>query len=182
MFSLFLAEVHPESGTIHIIESVFERLYEANVFNLVIVLLFLYWIGKKLNVLSGLDNKLNSIKQRISGAEENRSKTENELETTRKNVEGVGKVVDKIKIDAAEIAESLSKSIISEAQVEAESLEKNSERIIEGEKETAAILLTNNLTKAAFDIAEEHVKQAIDNRLHEKYIDEFIEGLDKIKV
>lgn len=182
MFSLFLAELHTTSESFHAVEAVAERLYEANVFNFVLVLVFLFWIFKKINLLSGIDSKTDVIKQRIINAEENKNRSENEYEVTRKNVEDVGNEVKNIENNAAEISSSLAKSIINEAHVEATYIEKNSERIIEGEKETTAILLSNNLTKAAFDIAEEHIKQAIDDRLHKKYIDEFIENLNNVKV
>ncbi|MDD3013405.1 MAG: hypothetical protein PHC34_06845 [Candidatus Gastranaerophilales bacterium] len=178
--TIFLAMAQPHS--INSLMTLWEKLYEANVINTIFVLIFLYWICKKVNIFAGLEDKLQNIKLRIMNAEEDKSRSEQELETTKKQVANSDTVVRKIEKEAKEVADSLSKNIINEASMESENLEKNSERIIKGEEEMASLHLTNSVTKAAFNIAEEHVKQAIDDRLHKKYINEFIDGLDNLKV
>jgi len=162
--------------------ALWENLYEANVINLILVVIFLYWICKKVDIFAGLNDKLNSIKLRLKNAEEDKRMSELELEATKKQVANADTTVSKIKKDAEEVANNLSKSIINETAIESANLEKNSERIIEGEREIASLQLTNSLTKAAFNIAENHIKQVIDDRLHKKYIDEFIDGLENLKV
>ena len=42
--------------------------------------------------------------------------------------------------------------------------------------------VVEEVTNAAFIIAEQHIKEAVDDRLHQKYINEFIENLDNVKV
>jgi len=180
--SLFLATTQLEPHSISGLAALWEKLYEANILNLIIVLIFLVWISKKTNLFAGLEDKMNGILHRITNAEEDKSRSEQELETTKKQVANAETITSKITQEAKEIADSLSRSIINEASHESENLEKNSERIIEGEREIASLQLTNNLTKAAFNIAEEHVKQVIDDRLHKKYINEFIDSLDNLKV
>jgi len=179
-FSLFLAQAEPTA--VNGLAAIWERIYEANVLNLVLVVIFLWWLCKKYNVFAGIEDKLNSTKFRITDAEEDKHKSEQELDTTKGQIADSDTVIRKIKTEAEDIAGNLSKAIISEIAVEAESMEKNSERIIQGEKEMAALQLSNKLTKTAFGIAEEHIKQSIDDRLHKKYINEFIDSLDNLKV
>ena len=81
-----------------------------------------------------------------------------------------------------EVATSLANRIHKEASIESDEMDKRARRILEIEKEMASSEVINNISNAAFVIAEEHIKKSIDDRLQQKYMEEFINSLDNLKV
>lgn len=176
---LAMAQVEPVTETV---ETPLNVIYHSNILNFMLVIFFLVWISRKTQVFSAISEKRNAIIQRIKNAELEKISAEAELEETKKQVANSEQEVHSIVKEAGEIAESLSARIRKEAGIESEELHKKAERIVEAEKEMAANEVMQDISRAAFVVAEEHIKQAIDERLHKKYIDEFIDNLDNLKV
>lgn len=154
----------------------------SNILNFALVVFFLVWIFKKYNVLNALGEKQQEIANKIQLAEDDKLKARQELESTREKVKNCGNETDKIKDDAKTIALSLTERIKTESVTALKDMESKAERTIKAENEKASTEITRDISKAAFIIAETHIKQAIDQEMHRQYIDEFVDSLDNIKV
>ena len=87
------------------------------------------------------------------------------------------KIVD----EGEQIAGNLSESIISDAKKQAEDMHNKAVISVGNEKQLVSRDVIEKITGAAFFIAEEHIKNSIDDRLHKKYINEFINELDAVQ-
>lgn len=159
-----------------------EFLFHSNIINFIFVLIFLVWICRKTQVFSVISKKQNEIKQRIKNAEEQKVKHELELDAAKKKVRKSDDEVAKIEVQANEIAGTLVNKISEETELHLTEVTKRTEKNIKMEKESASEDVMKNVANAAFIVAEQHVKKVIDDRLHKKYIDEFVDNLENIKV
>ena len=159
-----------------------EVLYHSNLINFILMLVFLVWLARKTQIFSALSRKRNTIIEQIRISESEEVNAENELADAKRQVARADEEVHKIVEEAKEIADSLAKRIHKEADIEANEVHNKAKRMIKAEYAMASNDVMQDVSKAAFYIAEEHIKQAIDERLHKKYIDEFIDDLDNLKV
>lgn len=161
--------------------SLIELILNSNVINFAMVAAFVVWIVKKAD-LSGLINKKRiEIIESINNAEEENKNKQNILSDTKIRVGNLEEEVLKITHEGEFVARNLSSNIIEGANKQAEDLHKKAEASVENQKQVIADAVMTKITNTAFYIAEEHIKQSIDERLHRKYINEFIDNLDKIK-
>lgn len=154
----------------------------SNIINLIIVIAFLAWIFRKYNVFSFITKKHDEIVEKIKNVEEERKYKKNQLQLTKAKVKNVNQEVMKIIDEGERIARDLSERILKDAEKEAADMQKKAHNLIESERKQAADDIIQETTHAAFIIAEEHIKQAIDENMHKKYIDRFINNLENIKV
>lgn len=160
--------------------TIINTILNSNVFNFAIVVAFVVWIIKKVDLASLIAKKCAEIAEIIKNAEEEKQIKLNHLEITRNKVSNLNQEVIKIATEGEQVAKKLSESILEDAQKQSEELHRKAVASVENEKQVVSGEVMTKITSAAFYIAEEHIKQAIDDRLHRKYIDEFIDGLDKI--
>ena len=153
-----------------------------NVINFLLVAFFLVWIIRKFHIFSVISDRQNEIARKIKLAEEEKLRAEMTLEATKKKIRRSDQEAEKIAKDAQEVAVSLAGRIRKEADIESEDMKIRAKRILEVEKAMASSEVTKNISYAAFAIAEEHVKKSIDDRLQQKYMEEFIDSLDNLKV
>ncbi|MEI7473236.1 MAG: ATP synthase F0 subunit B [bacterium] len=164
--------------------SVMEDLYHANVFNFLILLAILVVLIRKFNPFAAISEKQTHIANSIKTAEELKLQAEIELDGAEKKIRRLDDEVSKIITEADGVAKSLSEKLINEAHSEADNLAEKSKRSIEADKNKAFVKLSNDVSKVALTIAEEHVRKTIETdgeRLHKKFVDEFIENLDNLK-
>lgn len=178
--NLFLASAAP--AQVEMETSSFQALMHSNFLNIVLVFIFIVWLIRKFKVFSVIGKKQEEIKQSIKNSEEAKIRAELELDSiekkTRKSNEEVQKIID----SAEETAGTLSEQIIKDTHNEIKNLEDKNQKIFKGETQAAANKLSSNVSHAAFDLAEEHIKQSLDERLHRKFISEFIDSLENVKV
>ena len=177
--NLVLAEVQPITENVN---APLDWIYTSNIINFILVIAFLAWVFRKYNVLSVISDRQNTISQKISNAEEDKARSETELTAVKEKAEKLDGEVQGIINEANGIAESLSGRIKNEITVGIEEIHKKSQKSLEIEKQVASNEVLKDISRVAFVIAEGHIKQAIDEKLHKKYIDEFIDNLDDLKV
>lgn len=154
----------------------------SNVINVLIVVVLLFWLIRKFDLLSFLAKKRNEILETIHNVKEERRIKQNALEQTKLSIKNSDQEVEKIIDDGEEVAESLSERIIQNAEQEAADMQKKAQASVETEGRMAANRIMQTLTNSAFVIAEDHIRKTIDEEHHRKYIDDFIGKLDNLKV
>jgi len=154
----------------------------SNLINVIIVVLFFVWLFRKFNLLSFLAKKRDGILEAIKSVENERKLRKTQLEQTKVKVKNVNQEVIKLVDEGEQVAENISARIIKDAELEASDMQQKALFALENEKKIASGKIIQDVTNAAFVIAEEHIKEAVDEKLHKKYINEFIDNMDSLKV
>lgn len=169
-----LVHTRPEKESTGIMDTI---LY-SNVVNFLIVVAFIVWAMKKANLAALLAQKQAEIAEMIKNAVDERQIKQNHLMVTKNKVANVEQETAKIIEEGRQVAENISESIREDAHKQAEDMHNKSAVSLENEKQLVSGEVMAKITGAAFYIAEEHIKKSIDERLHKKYIDDFINNLD----
>jgi F0F1-type ATP synthase membrane subunit b/b' len=154
-----------------------------NVFNFVIFVALFVWLFQKIHIGS----LIASIQQRIVALldETKKNKEASVLELKKANcaIANISAEMDEIIEEAQKSAKVISLKITDEAKQQVLSIAHNSKKIIEAEEKKLISKLTKNASTASVKVAEKQIEKAlIENpALHEKYINESIEELDRLK-
>src|SRR5574344_552335 len=166
-----------------LIAKIWNLIVESNVFNFIFFIVFFVWVFKKVNISAMITNLQQKIVNVIDLAKKEKEQSVvalNSAEDSVKNLENDLKVI----LDEAEkSAEVMSEKISAETEKQIENIELNSKKVIEAEEK----FLTSSLIKIASKNSVENAKNKILNQLvqspelHEKYINESIDELDRLK-
>jgi len=165
---------NPENSTMNLI-------LHSNLFNFLIVILFIVWVIKKANLAELIAKKQAEIAELIKNALEEKKIKQNHLLVTKTKVSNVKQEVLNIIDEGEQVANNISESILEDAEKQSEDMHKKAVVSVNNQKQMVSSDVRVKISNAAFYIAEEHIKQAIDERLQKKYIDEFINNLDAIQ-
>lgn len=156
---------------------------ETNVFNFVIFAAIIIYIFKKINVKQMVDNLQESIVKIIENTKQNKEKSETALKEAQKSIENLPSVLEEIVQDAQKSAEVISNKIQEETAQQIDAINNNADKTITAEEK----FIISNLIKEASLKSVEHAEKQIkfellkDVSLHEKYIKESIDELDRLK-
>ncbi len=153
----------------------------SNLLNFAIVIVFLIWLAKKADLSALIAKKQGKIIESISNAEDEKKIKQNHLHVVKNKISNVEQEVLKIIDEGEQVANNLSENILEDAEKQSKDMLHKAKLSINNEKQMVSGEVETKITTAAFYIAEKHIKQAIDERLHTKYINEFIDNLDKVE-
>ncbi|MDD3150487.1 MAG: hypothetical protein PHV68_06600 [Candidatus Gastranaerophilales bacterium] len=159
-----------------------EYIFHSNIINFLIVLAFIIWLVKKFNIIGQIDKKRVQIENEILSSKEKQKQSEVILEQSQKNVEDIGIKTDEILKNSKELVSNLVEKVHNETETQVKSIENRTSLNIETEKKRANEDVSKIVSKAAFIVASEHITKAIDDEMHEKFIDNFIENIENMKV
>ena len=155
---------------------------QTNTFNFVIFLLFFWWLGnycKFSDIVSSLQQKTEKM---IKDSESAKKKSEEELLKAEDKVKNVSNEVKIILENAEKSASRLSAKILADAKRASESIERNTEKIIDSEGKKIISSLTRNTAEVSLKLAQRHIEQVLKEKpqYHAKFINECINELDKV--
>lgn len=155
---------------------------QTNTFNFVIFLLFFWWLGNYCKIGDVLTSLQQKIEKMIKDSEEAKKKSEEELLKAEDKVKNVDNEVKVILDNAEDSASRLSAKILDDAQKVSESIERNTDKIIDSEGKKIISSLTQNTAEAAVKLAQRHIEQVLKEKpqYHAKFINECINELDKV--
>ncbi len=137
---------------------------------------------KKYNVLSAITKKQEDIKKAILKSEETKRTQEKKLVQIQEIAARTDEEKEKIIKEGERIAQSLSAKITSDSEKEEIEIKQKAENDVKSHKDATITKLKEATSEAAFLLAQEHVKQALDKKMHKQMIDEFIDNLEDMKV
>lgn len=170
------------ANSVNDLSAFIEYIFHSNVINNLLVLLFLVWLFKKFNILSGIDRKKQSIVSEIEDSEKQKQVSEKLLEEKENSYKNVDNDVIKIKENSKEVTNSLVKEISEASEQDVKDIEAKTIRTIDAEEEKTVKDVSDNVAKAALLIAQEHIKKSLDVDMHNKFIEEFIDEFDEVKL
>ena len=161
---------------------IWEYFLQSNAFNFVLLILIFVLIDKKVHFGNMIENVKNKIIETINKSKEEKNNAKKALEDAQKSIANLESEI-KAKIDSAtHNAENLAKKIIKETEDKVRQIESNIQKVIDAEEKTISSRLTNKAALQSIELAKNNIKTLLEKNphLHEKYINESIESLDRI--
>lgn len=155
---------------------------ESNLFNFILFVLIIAWIFHKINVRELISNLQKKIIKLIEEVKKNKEEAYSELVQAEKAIENLDDELKVIVDDARKSANVLSEKILAEAKKQVDDIEANAIKVIDAEEKMLVAKLTKSTSQASVKAAEEHIKNVLTQTptLHEKYINESIDELDRL--
>lgn len=164
------------------ISKIWNIIVQSNTFNFVVFVLILVWVAKKIDIHSIITSLQEKIIKIINDVKREHEEATNKLRQAEKAVENLGEELKTIVEDAAKSAEVISQKILTEAEKQVENIKANAKKVIDAEEKLLISKLTKNTSLASVGAAKEHVQNVLTENplLHEKYINESIDELDRL--
>ena len=155
---------------------------EGNFLNFLLFVLFFVWLFKKINfgkIIAGLQSKIADL---IDATKKDKDKSIKELSEAKMAIKNIDSEITTIVNDAKKSAEVISEKIKTEAENQVENIGLNAKKVIDAEGKRLVSKLTKNASKASVAVAKNQIIKALEQNpgLHEKYINESIDELDRL--
>lgn len=148
----------------------------SNVINLVIMItLLVVYGGKVLNNI--LTERRERIAQEIREAEERAAAAARELELAKQNLEQAHARAEQIKAEAVSRAEKLRAEILERGEKEIEKMKAMAAQELDSERTKVIAALRRQIALRALSLAEEQLKERLNDELHGKLITRALEQL-----
>lgn len=164
------------------ISRIWNIIVESNTFNFIIFALIFVWIFKKIDIKSIIHSLQQKIIKMLDEVKKEHEDAKNELFNAEKAVENLGEELKIIVDDATKSAKVIGEKILTEAKKQIESIESNAKKVIDAEEKLLISNLTKNTSQASVEAAKSHIKTVLEQTptLHEKYINESIDELERL--
>lgn len=164
------------------ISHIWNVIVESNTFNFIIFVLLLGLIMKKVNVAGAISALQQKIVKIIDDVKQEKADALSALSQAEKAVENLGSELKEIVDDAQKSANVLGEKILTEAKKQVEDIENNAKKVIEAEEKLLISKLAKQTSQQSVEAAKSHITNALTTAptLHEKYINESIDELDRL--
>lgn len=154
----------------------------SNTFNFIVFVAIIAFVAKKIDISSAISALQSKIIKIIEDTKKEHQEAKDKLLQAEKAVENLPNELDGLIQDATKSAEIISQKVLLEAQKQIENIEANATKVIEAEEKLLISQLSKNTSKASVELAKAHIKNTLNETptLHEKYINESIDELDKL--
>lgn len=157
---------------------------KSNLFNFILMLMFLGWVIKKFNIADVLEQGRKRIENNILNAKFEKESSEKELVKTKaetKNVENEAKNIIK---HSEENAVLVGENLIETAEKQSEAYSVTAQKTINDTIKNLRKNITNETAQKAIIVAKDHIEKLLeqDKELHHKYITESIEALKGVEL
>ncbi len=161
---------------------IWNSIVESNAFNFILFVLILAWIFKKINVAAMISALQGKIIKLLDEVNQNHANAKSEFHNATKAVENLDVELKTIIEEASKSAKVIGDKILDEAQKQIETIETNAQKVIDAEEKLLISKLAKTTSKASIKIAKDNIVQVLEQTptLHDKYIDESIDELDRL--
>ena len=162
----------------------FSNILHSNVINFGIMIALFAFIAYKLKVGEKIENLRDSVKNKVEESDAIKDEAKNDYQKVADSLANIEDELKAIVEKAEETAKSFEQKTRAELDKSVEMLKQNIEKQIETEQNHIQSELLNNAAVSSIEIAQRQIKTALDKdkKLHRKYIEEFINSLDKADV
>ena len=162
----------------------FSNILHSNVINFGIMIALFAFIAYKLKVGEKIENLRDSVKNKVEESDAIKDEAKKDYQKVADSLANIEDELKAIVEKAEETAKSFEQKTRAELDKSVEMLKQNIEKQIETEQNHIQSELLNNAAVSSIEIAQRQIKTALDKdkKLHRKYIEEFINSLDKADV
>ena len=135
-----------------------------------------------MNVANGVEKIKQGIINSINSAKEEQERAKEKLKNAEKLIENIDNDIAKQLEYASQRGEGLANQILANTEFKVQQIEKNAKRVIEAEEKTLSAEMTGKTLNSSIELAKRHIIATLENNpeLHNKFIDESIENIDRI--
>jgi len=166
----------------HTISHIWNTFVTSNLFNFTVFIAVFVWIFKKFNLMGLLESVPKKIAEIIDAAKKTRDEAKKELGEAEKSVENLADELNIIIHDATKSAEVIGEKLLEDAKKQVENIESNTVKVIKAEEKVLISKLTRSASLASIQVARNHITKTLEQspELHEQYINESIDSLDRL--
>lgn len=160
------------------------NILESNAFNFTVMVIFFAVLIKFLKVPESIEADRANIQQNIELSDEEKRMAREGFHNVEKSLENLPNELDAILKNADTTAKAFENKSKEEIEKLVASIKENAQKRVNTEEKQAQSALMKNIGKSSVEIAQRQVKKAFDqnNELHRKFINDFINGIDKLEV
>ncbi len=161
---------------------ILQLLIQTNTLNFLIVLFLIIFLVMKLNLKEKIEVLRSEIKDYVDASTNEKEQSDKDLEIIKKKVDKLPLVIEKIQKSTENSVKNLGEKIKNEIEEQKKDIENNAERIFNLETKKFKEKLTSLLSEKSVEIARENALNQLNqnNDLHNKYIDNAIDEIDRI--
>ena len=162
--------------------SLWHIIAETNTFNFVLLAIILLILIQKFDVNKAIESLKEHTIKRIQESEQAKVDAENNLSDANSKVENLdSEISEKLKvagIRADNVADMIDKVTLRKLQ----QITTNTKRVVENEGKTLISILSDKTAVNSVETAEKYIRNRLkrEPELHDKYIDESIDNLEKV--
>ena len=166
-----------------VLNQIIDYISRTNLFNFAIFAGIIFYLAVKLRVNAMLETSVKSVVDLIKSSEQKKTESKENLDKVKKDMEQIDNYVEKIYADSQRNSTMVGEKIMSDAQIESETIKNNTERTIKNKQMFVKNDLIKKVSDASIETAREHIISELSSNkeLHEKLIYESIDVLEEIQ-
>ena len=155
-----------------------------NTFNFIVMVILLAWIFKKVNIIAILEKARENVINTIEKSKSEQLAAKEKLTAAEELVKNLDNEIAEQLDCARQQGEFLHTNISNDTEKRIANITGNVDRVVQSEEKTISTRLRRKTSAAAVSTAENHIRTILRNspELHDKYIRESIEELDRIQL
>ncbi len=163
---------------------IWDIIIKSNLFNFIVMVAILWWICKKFSIGTMLENAKQNVINSIEKSKEEKASSKEKLALANELVKNLDSDIASQLEEAGKQGDLLGNDIVHDTDSKISYINENISRVLESEEKTISSRLTGKTAYAAVQTAENHIKNILKNtpELHDRYIQESIDELDRIQV
>lgn len=161
---------------------IWQIIVQSNTLNFLIVLAIVLFIVSKFDVKSKLEMIKEEIKAYVDNSSQEKEAAEKDLDEIKEKIKHLPNEIADIKQSAENNIKGIEKRINQEIEDKKKDIENNAKRILGLETKKFKSRLSGILSQASIDLAKKNALEQLNNNreLHDKYINEAIDEIDRI--
>lgn len=162
----------------------FSNILHSNVINFAIMIVLFVFIGYKLKVGQKIEDMRVSIKNKVEESDVIKEEAKKDYESVADSLSHIEDELNAIVAKAEETAKSFEQKARADLDKSVALLKQNIEKQVETEQNHVQGELLHSVAASSIEIAQKQIKTALDKdkQLHRKYIEDFINSIDKADV
>ena len=162
----------------------FENILHSNVINFAIMIAVFAFIAYKLNVIQKIEDMRASIQKNVEDSDNIKAEAIKEFEAVSASLGNVEAETEAIIAKAEETVKTIEQKTKEELDKSVALIKQNAQKQVVSEQNQVQGQLLQNVSSSSIEVAQRQIKTALDKdkELHRKYIEDFINSIDKIDV
>ena len=157
---------------------------ESNTFNFIVLLVLIVIVMQKLHIKEAVEKLKNDIVYEIESSKLAKENAHKHLAEAKSKIEHIEDEISEKLALASKQAGNAAASIAENIERKVRQIENNTIKVIEAEEKTLVTNLTADISRRAVKLASNYIKLMFEKapQLHNKYIEESINELDKVRI
>lgn len=160
------------------------NILHSNVINFAIMIALFAFIISKLKVSQKIEDMRTSIQKKVEESDAIKEEAIKDFENVADSLSHIEDELNSIVKKAEQTAKAFEEKSREDLNKAVETIKKNIEKQVKSEENHVHAQLMKNVGDSSIEIAQRQIKSALekDKQLHRRYIDDFINSIDKIEL